>query len=93
MKKIDILIIYADGLTGMKEAIATNFPKTKYQRCIVQQIRNTLKYVPDKDRKSFATDLIIYQADDERTVLATLERVSEKWTLKCPNSMKRWNDN
>ena len=53
----DVLIICADGLTGIKEAIATAFPKTEYQRCIVHQVRKTMKYVPDKDRKSFATDL------------------------------------
>ena len=53
----DILILCADGLTGIKEAIAAAFPKTEYQRCIVHQVRNTLKYVPDKDRKAFATDL------------------------------------
>ena len=43
----DVLIICADGLTGIKEAIATAFPKTEYQRCIVHQVRNTLKYVPE----------------------------------------------
>ena len=63
----DILIICADGLSGIKEAIAAAFPKTEYQRCIVHQVRNTLKYVPDKDRKAFAADLkTIYQASDER---------------------------
>ena len=52
----DVLIICADGLTGIKEAVKTAlFPKTEYQRCIVHQVRNTLKYVPDKDRKAFAT--------------------------------------
>ena len=90
----DILIICADGLTGIKEAIAAVFPKTEYQRCIVHQVRNTLKYVPDKDRKAFATDLkTIYQAADEQKVLAALDRVTEKWTPKYPNSMKRWKDN
>ena len=34
----DILILYADGLTGIKEAIAAAFPKTEYQRCIVHQV-------------------------------------------------------
>ncbi len=29
----DILIICADGLSGIKEAIAAAFPKTEYQRC------------------------------------------------------------
>ncbi len=63
----DILIICADGLSGIKEAIAAAFPKTEYQRCIVHQVRNTLKYVPEKDRKAFAADLkTIYHAPDEK---------------------------
>lgn len=45
----DILILCADGLTGIKEAISAAFPNTEYQRCIVHQVRNTLKYVSDKD--------------------------------------------
>jgi len=90
----DILVICADGLTGIKEAIVAAFPKTEYQRCIVHQVRNTLKYVPDKDRKTFATDLkTIYQASDEEKAHQALDRVTEKWTSKYPNSMKRWYDN
>jgi transposase-like protein len=90
----DILVICADGLSGIKEAIATAFPKTEYQRCIVHQVRNTLKYVPDKDRKLFATDLkTIYHASTEEKAREALERVNEKWTPKYPNSMKRWYDN
>ena len=85
----NILIICADGLTGIKEAIARAFPKTEYQRCIVHQVRNILKYVPDKGRKVFATNLkTIYQVADEKTALAVLDRVT-----KYPNSMKRWKDN
>lgn len=45
------MIICADGLVGIREAISTAFPNTEYQRCIVHQVRNTLKYVADKDRK------------------------------------------
>lgn len=90
----EILIICADGLSGIKEAIAAAFPKTEYQRCIVHQVRNTLKYVPDKDRKAFATDLkTIYHAPDEKKAQEALKRVTEKWTPKYPNSMKRWHDN
>ena len=54
----DILIICTDGLSGIKEAITTAFPKAEYQRCIVYQVRNTLKYVSDKDKKAFAADLL-----------------------------------
>ena len=75
----DILIICADGLSGIKEAIAAAFPKTEYQRCIVHQVRNTLKYVPDKERKAFASDLkTIYHASDEEKARLALDRVTEK---------------
>ena len=53
----DILILCADGLTGLKDAVATAFFQTEFQRCIVHQVRNTLKYMTTKDRKNFAADL------------------------------------
>lgn len=90
----DILIICADGLSGIKEAIATAFPKTEYQRCIVHQVRNTVKYVSEKDRKLFCADLkTIYHAPTEETALEALERVTEKWAEKYPHSMKSWKQN
>ena len=64
----------------MKEAVAVAFLKTEYQRCIVHQVRNTLKYVSYKDRKPFAEDLkTIYQAPSEQIALKNLEKVTEKW--------------
>ena len=90
----DILILCADGLTGIKEAIAAAFPNTEYQRCIVHQVRNTLKYVADKDRKAFATDLKkIYNAPSEKEGREALDDVTEKWEEKYPRAMKRWYDN
>lgn len=90
----DILILCADGLSGIKDAIAAAFPRTEYQRCIVHQVRNTLKYVPDKDRKVFVNDLkSIYQAPDEIKALEALTRVTEKWSAKYPNAMKSWEKN
>ena len=90
----DILILCADGLTGIKEAIAAAFPDTEYQRCIVHQVRNTLKYVADKDRKAFATDLKkIYNAPSEEKGREALDEVTEKWEEKYPRAMKRWYDN
>ncbi|BBF42403.1 mobile element protein [Lachnospiraceae bacterium KM106-2] len=90
----DILILCADGLSGIKEAIAAAFPQTEYQRCIVHQVRNTLKYVANKDMKSFAKDLkTIYTAPDEKTALKQLEAVTNKWDEKYPTAMNRWKDN
>jgi len=56
----DILIMCADGLSGIKESILVAFPQTEYQKCIVHQVRNTLKYVSYKDKKEYAKDLKIY---------------------------------
>ena len=90
----DILILCADGLTGIKEAIAAAYPNTEYQRCLVHQVRNTLQYVSDKDRKTFAADLkTIYNAPSEKEGREALDRVSETWEPKYPRSMKRWYDN
>ena len=89
----DILILCADGLTGIREAIAAAYPRTEYQRCIVHQVRNTLKYVADKDRKAFANDLkTIYNAPSEQAGREALDEVTEKWEEKYPRAMKRWYD-
>lgn len=90
----DIMIICADGLSGIKEAIQAAFPKTEYQRCIVHQIRNTLKHVSYKDMKAFSSDLkSIYLAPDEKQGYEALQVVKEKWDPKYPNAMKSWEDN
>ncbi|MBQ1710067.1 MAG: IS256 family transposase [Treponema sp.] len=90
----DIMVICADGLTGIKEAISAAFPKTDYQRCMVHMVRNTLKYVASKDMKAFAADLkTIYNANTEKDGLKARDRVVEKWAAKYPNSMKRWIEN
>lgn len=74
----DVMVICADGLSGIKEAISAAFPKTEYQRCIVHQVRNTLKYVSYKDMKEFAADLKkIYLAPDEAKGKEQLDRVTE----------------
>ena len=90
----DILILCSDGLTGMKDAIATAFPMTEQQRCIVHMVRNTLKYVANKDMKAFAKDLkTIYTSPDEKNALKQLETVTEKWEPLYPHAMNRWEEN
>ena len=90
----DILVICADGLTGMKEAVAAAFPKTELQRCIVHQVRNTLKYVGEKNKKEFAADLKkIYHAPSEEAAQKQLKAVTEKWEKEYPNAMKSWHSN
>ncbi len=90
----DIMVLCADGLTGIKESISVAFPDTEYQRCIVHQVRNTLKHVPHKDKKAFAKDLkTIYQAFTEEKGHEIMLEITEKWSDKYPNAMKSWEKN
>lgn len=90
----DIMVLCADGLTGIKDSIAVAYPQTEYQRCIVHQVRNTLKYVADKDKKAFATDLkTIYHAPSEEAGYQQMKEVTEKWQDHYPNAMKSWATN
>jgi len=74
----DIFVICADGLSGIKEAIEAAFSKTEYQRCIVHQVRNTLKYVVDKTKREFAKDLkSIYHAPSEESAYKNLVNVTK----------------
>lgn len=90
----DVMVICADGLTGIKEATQAAFPDTECQRRVVHQVRSTLKHVPYKDMKPFAADLkTIHLAPNEEQALANLGHVTEKWNEKYPNAMKGWEKN
>lgn len=90
----DILVLCADGLTGLKDAISAIYPKTEYQRCIVHQIRNSLKYVPYTDRKELANDLkSVYKASTEEIGYTNLLELEEKWKHKYPGAIQSWIDN
>ncbi len=59
----DVFVACVDGLTGFPEAIATVFPKTQVQLCIVHMMHNSLAFVSWKDRKAVAAGLkTIYQS-------------------------------
>jgi putative transposase len=89
----DILIASVDGLPGFSDAIKTIFPDTVIQRCIVHQIRNSMKYVPHKHKKSFASDLkTIYTAPTEEAGLEALTAVQQKWK-EYSLYLKSWEDN
>lgn len=90
----DILILCADGLTGIKESISVAFQNTEYQRCIVHQVRNTLRHVSDKHKKEFAKDLkTIYHAASEEQGYSIMLEITEKWQSHYPNAMKSWSAN
>jgi putative transposase len=87
----DILICCVDGLTGFPEAIEAIFPKTTVQTCIVHLIRNSLKYVPRREREQVARDLKpIYTAIDADHAQTELETFDEKWGQRFPVITQAW---
>lgn len=89
----DILILCADGLKGLPEAISTAYPNTEFQRCIVHMIRNTMAYVSYKDRKELAADLkTIYKANTAEEGYSNLIELREKWIKKNIN-LDNWVNN
>ena len=90
----DILICSVDGLSGFNEAIHAVYPQTDIQRCIVHQVRNSMRYVPYKDLKLYTSDMKrIYQAPTEEVGLMELDAFEEKWGKKYPAALKSWRDN
>jgi transposase-like protein len=90
----DILIACMDGLTGFKDAVLAVFPKTDIQRCIIHQIRNSLKYIPWKDRKVFVADLkAIYQAPTREAAEGNLRKLKEKWGSQYTVAVRTWENN
>jgi len=90
----EIFIASVDGLKGMVDAINAVYPNCRVQRCIIHQIRNSMKFIPEKFRKEFIKDLKkIYQAINEQTALAALDELDEKWGKKYPLTLKSWRTN
>jgi len=90
----DILIACMDGLAGFPDALHAVFPKTVVQRCIVHQIRNSLKYVVYKDQDAFIRDLkAIYQAPSRDQAETALLNLAETWGGKYPSAVKSWETN
>ena len=90
----DILIACTDNLTGFSQAILSIFPETEIQKCVIHQIRNSLKYVVSKDQKEFMKDLKkVYQAATKSQAETELLNLEESWGKKYPVVLRSWNEN
>ena len=90
----DIFLACVDGLSGFSEAIEAVFPRTQVQRCVIHQIRSSLKYVSWKDRKAFVADLKrIYRAGTRDEAEANLMQLGQRWSAKYPMAVRSWETN
>lgn len=90
----DILIASVDGLKGFSEAINSVFPQTVVQRCIIHQIRYSLKYIGSKYQKEFMADLKrVYKAPTKNAAEEALLELEAKWGEKYPMVINSWVNN
>ena len=90
----DILICCVDNLTGFSDAISACYPETEIQKCIVHQIRNSIRYVSYKDTKKLLSDLKpVYTAVSEQAGLDALDEFEKRWGSKYPLVVQSWRKN
>jgi transposase-like protein len=90
----DILILCCDNLSGISEAVKAIFPKAIIQKCIIHQIRNSLKYIASKDQRPFISDLKkVYKAENRDEAELNLLSLEEKWGDKYGIVIKSWQNN
>lgn len=90
----DIFIACVDGLKGFPEAIATVYPKTQVQLCIVHMVRYSLKHANWKDKKEVARGLRrIYTATTVDEAETELLNFAEIWDDKYPSISRSWQNN
>lgn len=90
----DILIASVDGLKGFGEAINSIFPKTVIQRCIIHQIRYSMKYIGSKYQKEFIADLKqVYKAPTKAAAEEALLELEQKWGERYPMVINSWTNN
>lgn len=87
----DILVLCADGLTGLPEAAEASFPKAVFQTCIVHMVRSSMRFVPWKDRRAVCASLrSIYTAANAADALTALDAFEALWGRRFPMIGKSW---
>jgi putative transposase len=70
------------------------YPKTQVQKCIVHQVRNSLKYVSTRDRQPVVQALrAVYTAPSEQAGVAALAQFEAEWWKRYPLVVKSWREN
>lgn len=90
----DILVVCTDDLQGFSEQIQEIFPSSIIQKCIVHQMRNSLKYVDEADKKAVIKDLRhVYTSTTEESAKTALLAFEATWGKKYKYIVKQWTQN
>lgn len=86
----DVLFISMDGVSGLEEGARFIFKDAVVQRCIVHLIRNSIRYIPSKDYKTYTAQLKkVYGASSLKAAEAEFERFKQAWS-QYPGAVDVW---
>ena len=86
----DVLFLSMDGVSGLEDGAKAIFPHMTVQRCIVHLIRNSIKYVSNKDYKRFTAQLKkVYGAASLKAAKSEFERFRQAWS-QYPGAVDVW---
>lgn len=86
----DVLFISMDGVSGLEEGARSIFKDAVVQRCIVHLIRNSIRYIPSKDYKTYTAQLKkVYGASSLKAAEAEFERFKQAWS-QYPGAVDVW---
>lgn len=90
----DVLVMCTDNLQGFSEVITETFKSTIVQKCIVHQVRNSLRYVDEKDRKKVASSLRkVYTSVSREQAQSSLSSFEVEWGSKYGYIVEQWQSN
>ncbi len=87
VSQIDLLV--TDGHDGLLAAVASLFPATPRQRCLVHKQRNVLNAIPKREQQEVATDLAgIWKQDKQEEALLNLAAFKAKYQKRYPEAVR-----
>lgn len=89
----DVACVCADGVSGLGEGLRSVFPAARFQRCVVHMVRNSLKYVPQKEAAAFCRDIrAVYGAPSRQAAEAAWAAFRKLWS-RYPGAVGVWERN
>jgi len=87
----DVFFLVCDGLKGLPDSVATVFPDTTVQTCVIHLIRGTFKFASKKYWQQLAVDMKrIYTAPNADAAWAAFEEFEETWAKPYPAIATLW---
>src|SRR3954452_16064898 len=87
----DVLMMVCDGLPGLPDAIATVWPATITQTCVVHLLRNSFRYAGRQHWDGIAKALRpVYTAPTEAAAMERFLEFCEAWGERYPAIVRLW---